>query len=117
MKPDRKTATATAIQHCEQRPYDTFPRLSSKEALILNMLVTKGEMYGLEMVETANGELKRGTVYVTLNRMEEKGYIDSRLAEQPSSEGGSPRRLYRPTGYGARVFSALELAGMRLAES
>ena len=54
-----------------------LPSLSRKEALILALLTNGGrEMFGLEMIEVSNGELKRGTIYVTLLRMQEKGFID-----------------------------------------
>jgi len=90
-----------------------IPRLSQKEALILGMLTSRGEMYGLEMVKASEGELKRGTVYVTLGRMAEKGYVESR--EIDALEGGSPRRVFRATGHGARVLRAWELAGAAMA--
>ena len=51
-----------------------FPKLSPKEMLTLEMLISNGEMFGLEMVEASEGELKRGTIYVTLQRMSDKGY-------------------------------------------
>lgn len=89
---------------------DDFPRLSSKELLILQMLVARGEMYGLEMVKESAGHLKRGTVYVTLSRMEDKGYVD------PVAVSGSPRRKYRATGHGARVLHALGLAQAAMAQ-
>jgi hypothetical protein len=50
-----------------------IPRLSAKETLILNLLPQKREMCGLQMVAASKGRLKRGTVYVTLGRMEDKG--------------------------------------------
>jgi DNA-binding PadR family transcriptional regulator len=49
-----------------------FPRLSATERLILSLL-TDGERYGLELVEQSSGTLKRGTVYVTLQRMQARG--------------------------------------------
>lgn len=83
----------------------SIPSLSKKEAIILEMLVNRGrELFGLEMVEGSNGELKRGTIYVTLQRMEEKRFIESRTETRQQPEIGIPRRLYRATGYGARVF-------------
>lgn len=89
-----------------------LPSLSRKELPILRLLVNGGrELYGLEMVEESNGELKRGTIYVTLQRMQEKGYIDSRQEPRTDPEIGIPRRLYRVTGYGERVFRAYEAAG------
>lgn len=85
-----------------------IPRLSGKEYIALKMLINAGrELYGLEMVEASEGELSKGTVYVTLTRLEEKGYITSRR-EKVRDGVSIPRRLYKPTGLGARVFRALE---------
>ena len=78
-----------------RRP-SVFPRLSPKEALILDLL-RGGEMYGLELVTSSDGALKRGTVYVTLGRMEEKGLIVSRIGDEAPALGGLPRRVYKPT--------------------
>ena len=68
----------------------------------------------LEMVNASN-RLKRGTVYVILNRMEDKGFIESRKQELPLGAAGAPRRIYKPTGHGARVLHVLELATQSLA--
>lgn len=87
---------------------DKLPTLSRKERVILDLLVSKGEMYGLEMVE-ASKELKRGTVYVTLGRMAEKGFVQSR-SDVPATRSGAPRKVYSATGLGARALEALELA-------
>lgn len=94
---------------------DEIPRLSRKERLILELLINRGEMYGLEMVKTAPNELKRGTVYVTLGRMADKGYVDSRQVKEPG-DPGLPKRLFRATGHGQRVFHVWEMAGTALAE-
>lgn len=82
------------------------PTLSRKELLILELLVEHGHLYGLELVAASRRELKRGTVYVTLGRMEDKGYITSWLEEAPPRVGGMPRRLYRATPLGRRVLTA-----------
>ncbi|HYG60987.1 MAG TPA: PadR family transcriptional regulator [Thermoanaerobaculia bacterium] len=92
-----------------------IPRLSSKEAIILQLLISNGEMYGLEMVGAAPDKIKRGTVYVTLGRMAEKGYVESRQVPGDEGTGGLPRRLFQATGYGARVLHAWELASSTLA--
>jgi len=83
-----------------------IPTLSAKESLILELLVGAKEMYGLELVAASAGTLKRGTVYVTLGRMEDKGYIASRLEEAPPTLGGLPRRVYAPTPLGREVLAA-----------
>ena len=67
-------------------------------------------MYGLELVNTVPDKLKRGTVYVTLSRMADKGYVESRQVPGDEGTGGLPRRLFKATGYGARVVAAWELA-------
>ena len=81
-----------------------FPKLSPKEMLTLEMLISNGEMFGLEMVEASEGELKRGTIYVTLQRMSDKGYIESREEPRELPEIGIPRRKYSATGLGERVY-------------
>jgi PadR family transcriptional regulator PadR len=83
-----------------------LPTLPPKEALILELLLQHKEMYGLEMVAASRRRLKRGTVYVTLGRMEEKGFILSRLEPAPSDAGGLPRRVYEATSFGRRVLAA-----------
>src|SRR5918994_2318374 len=67
--------------------------VSPKELLVLELLRHQ-ELYGLQLVAASRGRLKRGTVYVTLGRMEEKGYITSTLDDPPPGAGGLPRRLY-----------------------
>jgi PadR family transcriptional regulator PadR len=83
-----------------------IPRLSRKEFLILELLIKRGEMFGLQLVELAPGQLARGTVYVTLQRMSFKRFVTSRLAEDPA--GGPARRMYRPTGRGYRIYTAIQ---------
>jgi DNA-binding PadR family transcriptional regulator len=82
---------------------------SSLESLVLELLSTGGPTYGLDLVNASGGRLKRGSVYVTLGRMEEKGFVTSRVEERPGE--GPHRRLYEPTALGMRA-----LAGARLLE-
>lgn len=85
-----------------------IPRLSAKEAEVLRLLIAQGEMYGLELVK-ASASLKRGTVYVLLGRMAEKGYVESRQ-EEVSAGDGPPKRLYKASGLGIRAYRAEEAA-------
>ena len=95
-------------------PARRIPTLPPKEALILELLVGESEMYGLQLVAASRRRLKRGTVYVTLGRMEEKGFITSRLEDAPPESGGLPRRIYEPTAFGRRVLDAYELVHRHL---
>jgi PadR family transcriptional regulator PadR len=96
------------------RQSDRIPSLPPKETLILRLLMQDRAMYGLELVKASKRRLKRGTVYVTLGRMEKKGYITSRLEEAPPSVGGLPRRLYEATPFGQRVLAAWDQVAARL---
>jgi DNA-binding PadR family transcriptional regulator len=78
--------------------------LSKNELAVLSLLMGAGEMYGLEMVKQSEGKLKLGMIYLTLSRMEEKGYATSRRELEPAAV--VPRRLYRITGAGAKLYRA-----------
>ena len=82
----------------------SYPRLSNLERQILETLINHTELYGLQLVAIIPN-LKRGTVYVTLNRMEEKGFIASREFKEPGWPG-LPRQLYKITGVGRQTLAA-----------
>ena len=92
----------------------SFKGLSRLEYLILTLLHDR-ESFGLELVERSEGLLKRGTIYVTLARMQEKGYVVSRTEVLSPGAIGLPRRLYRPTAYGVEVFKVWSRAERALA--
>ena len=78
-------------------------------------LLRGGERYGLELVDASTGALKRGSVYVILARMEDKGFIESRQEEKAPRASGLPRRLYRATPYGVKVHAAFSMLREALA--
>lgn len=87
-----------------------LPKITEKEFKILDIILNGGEMFGLEIVESSNGEVKRGTVYVTLNRMIDKGFLESREEPRAEPEIGLPRRMFKVTGFGERVYRAYAAA-------
>ena len=89
--------------------------LPPKERLVLELLVAVGPMYGLQLVEQSEGALKRGTVYVTLGRMEAKGLVESHQEPLPAGGIGLPRRIYRPSALGRRALSAWSTYARELA--
>jgi len=91
-----------------------IPRLSTTERMILDLL-RENELFGLQLVDRSDGALKRGTVYVTLGRMQDKGYVQSRTEPLPAGAIGLPRRWYRPTEYGLRVLDAWTMAARSFA--
>ena len=81
--------------------------LPELEAVILDLLAAHAPTYGLDLVAESQGRLKRGSVYVTLGRMEQKGLVRSRLDERPGQ--GPARRLYEPTPLGLRALVASQI--------
>jgi DNA-binding PadR family transcriptional regulator len=81
------------------------PSMSATEAVLIDLL-GDGERFGLELVGQSGGRVKRGSVYVTLARMEAKGFVESRQEERPAGAIGLPRRLYKVTSYGVTVRQA-----------
>ena len=79
-------------------------RLPTTERLILSLLSSGGASYGLQLVEASRGRLKRGGIYVTLGKMEEKGLVSSTL----QADG---RRIYELKGLGHRALAAIEIMG------
>ncbi|MES2938370.1 MAG: helix-turn-helix transcriptional regulator [Pseudomonadota bacterium] len=83
--------------------------LTKTEALVLEQLVAAAgsELYGLEMVKKSGGALKMGTVYVLLDRLRDKGFVESHREKLENvSQRAVPRRLYKITGIGARTYHA-----------
>lgn len=79
--------------------------LGEFELLVLLAVLQAGEgAYGtriLEELRTRGGRsVSRGAVYVTLDRLEAKGYLSSRAEGATPARGGRPRRYYsvRPAG-------------------
>ena len=74
-------------------------RLSAKESLILDLLARGEELYGLQLVAASKGRLKRGTVYVTLDRLDTiRGHLDIAgrkpvldSQKQPAADAGELR--------------------------
>ena len=56
-------------------------------------------------------------MYVTLGRMETKGFVRSEQEAMPPGAIGLPRRLYYPTPLGERVLRAWSQMARELVES
>lgn len=60
-------------------------------------------------------DLARGTVYVTLDRLDRKGYLTSRFGDPTAERGGKAKRLFQITKDGRAALAEAErvLALMR----
>ncbi len=72
-------------------------RLTNKEREIAELLAEHGASTGWALVEASDGTIKRGTVYVTLSRMADKGLVQSEAQDRPKDQSGPPRRYYALT--------------------
>ena len=85
------------------------------EMLVMQMLQNEtGGMYGLEIVESSNGAIKRGSVYVLLGRLEEKGFVRAHKRTPDGKYPGLPRPIYKLTAEGMRVIAAAEELGLAI---
>lgn len=68
------------------------------------ILHLEGDAYALPIrrkIEELGGRgVSRGALYTTLRRLEEKGYLESRLGDSLPQRGGRPRRYFSVTADG-----------------
>ncbi len=84
--------------------------LGTFEQAILMALVQLGkEAYGRAILNEAQTRLQRevaaGAVYATLDRLEQKGLISSRLGSGTPVRAGRPRRYYSIENAGVRALN------------
>jgi DNA-binding PadR family transcriptional regulator len=79
---------------------------SPAELEVLRLLTDNSDgMYGLEIVRASGNSLSRGTVYTTLGRMEQKGFVRAHTSQQ-ADYPGLPRPHYTVTALGKRALKA-----------
>ena len=82
-------------------------RPTNKELDILRLLASHADgLYGLQLVELSDGQIKRGSVYVYLSRLKGDNLVSARTIPAPEGYGGLPRPTYKITGYGQRILDA-----------
>ncbi len=80
--------------------------LKGNISLLLLSLLSRGEMYGYEILEEASRrsanrfELKEGTLYPALHQLEKKGFVKS---EWRTGENGRERKYYVLTVKGKKA--------------
>ena len=82
-------------------------RLSDFELIVMLVLLRLGDdAYGVpiarEIEEQTKREVKLGSVYATLERLGEKGFVVSELGEPTQERGGRAKRYFHVTKQGMR---------------
>ena len=97
--------------------------LGQFEQLVLTAIVTLGDKaYGVTIQEKVEQLADRkpassGAVYVTLDRLEDKGLIRSWLADPTPERGGRRKRYYELQAAGERALSESLRAALRMVEA
>jgi DNA-binding PadR family transcriptional regulator len=68
-----------------------------------------------DLIELRTGlRLNRGSVYVTLDRLDRKGYLSSQFGDPTPERGGKAKRLFELTASGRRALGSAEQAVSRM---
>ncbi|MGC4020736.1 MAG: helix-turn-helix transcriptional regulator [Cyclobacteriaceae bacterium] len=80
-----------------------------EELILLIVALLQGEAYGVsieqELQKQASRELSISAIHAVLHRLEEKGFVKSKMGGASEERGGRRKRLFKITAYGQ---SALE---------
>lgn len=94
--------------------------LGEFEHLVLATAVRLKDAYGAELMrdleERTGRQIQGGALYVTLDRLEKKGYLDSRTGESDPTRGGRPKRFVQATPAGVRALAEQRSALLRVWE-
>jgi DNA-binding PadR family transcriptional regulator len=85
-------------------------RLGDSERIVLLALVSlRKNAYGVTIrraiAERAGREVSYGALYTTLDRMEAKGYVSSRIGEPTRVRGGRAKRYFQIEAPGIRALN------------
>lgn len=75
-----------------------------EELVLLMVALLNKEAYGVSIAEElksqANRELSISAIHAVLHRLEEKGFVKSKMGGASSERGGRRKRLFTITSYG-----------------
>ena len=92
-----------------------------EQLVLLAVMHQSEEAYAVSIrdeIESRTGiALVRGSVYVTLDRLDRKGFVTSWMGEPTAERGGKAKRCFRLTPAGRRALAAAETAVARMRQS
>jgi DNA-binding PadR family transcriptional regulator len=85
-----------------------------EQAVLVSLVQLGTDAYGRAVLKEVQRRLQReasaGAVYATLDRLEAKGLVSSRLGGGTPARGGRPRRFYEITQPGVRALNESKAA-------
>src|SRR5215510_15084957 len=78
-----------------------------EQLVLASVLALRDRAYGMAIYanvsKLANRRVRISAIYMTLERMEEKGYVESWMTDPTPERGGRSRRCYKLLALGERV--------------
>ena len=94
--------------------------LGEFEHLVLATALRLERGYGAELIrdleDRTGRDVRGGALYVTLDRLERKGYLTSRMGDPDPERGGRPKRFVEVTPEGLRALAEQREALLRVWE-
>lgn len=86
-------------------------RLGEFEEVVLLLVGILGEeAYAFKLAEEFKSQTNRdvsiGAVHSTLSRLEDKGFLTSKMGKSTTERGGRRKRIYTITAYGKKILAA-----------
>ena len=89
-----------------------------EQMVLLAIAHLDGEAYGIPIVEEierrTGRSVARAAVYITLRRLEEKGFVSSWMSDPTPARGGKGRRYVRLNSEGAKALREARRAAERM---
>ena len=89
-----------------------------EQMVLLAIAHLRGEAYGIPIVEEierrTGRSVARAAVYITLRRLEEKGFVSSWMSDPTPERGGKGRRYAKLEAEGARALREARHAAERM---
>jgi PadR family transcriptional regulator, regulatory protein PadR len=80
-----------------------------EEIVLLALVRLREDAYGVtirrDIAERTGSDVSFGAVYTTLDRLERKGYVSSRVGEPTPERGGRAKRYFRIEAPGVRALN------------
>ena len=86
--------------------------------VLLAVMRLGDDAYGVpiaDAIEEASGrEINPGSIYITLDRLEDKGFVTSRLTDPTPERGGRAKRCYQLEALGERALQESAVTAKRI---
>jgi PadR family transcriptional regulator PadR len=107
----RTTAKTTAQKHAHTREPMTMTTLKQAEQVVMLAILRKQpDAYGVSIYDELEKRLSKAvpmaTIYATLDTLEKKGFIKSKIGQATAERGGRAKTFFEITGKGQSTLNA-----------